>query len=272
MSIVSAFLVPGNPLPQLRPDIAPWGRIQAALRVAGEALAASRPDCVLVYSTQWMAVLDQLWITRERSVGLHVDENWHEFGEQPFDIASDTALAQACVARCLDAGVRARGVDYDGFPIDTGTITASTLMGFGQPALPVVIAANNLYHDAARTETLARLAVDCASAQGKRVAVVGVGGLSHSLFREPLALEADRLHSASDDDWNRRLLALMEAGDAQGLRDMLPDFARQARADMGMKHLHWVLGALGDALPAATVHAYEPLYGSGAAVVEFGRA
>ena len=100
-----------------------------------------------------------------------------------------------------------------------------------------------------------------------------VGGrLSHSLFREPLALEADRLHSASDDDWNRRLLALMEAGDAQGLRDMLPDFARQARADMGMKHLHWVLGALGDALPAATVHAYEPLYGSGAAVVEFGRA
>jgi len=32
------------------------------------------------------------------------------------------------------------------------------------------------------------------------------------------------------------------------------------------------LQRLRDALPAAKVHAYEPLYGSGAAVVEFGLA
>ena len=64
----------------------------------------------------------------------------------------------------------------------------------------------------------------------------------------------------------------MEAGDAGRLREALPDYMRQVRADMGMKHLHWVLGALDGRLSGARVHAYEPVYGSGAAVVEFGTA
>lgn len=158
MTVVSAFLVPGSPLPQLRPDVAPWGRLRDAMALAGEALAASKPDCVLVYSTQWFAVLDQLWVARQHSTGLHVDENWHEFGEQTFDIVSDTAIAQRCVEGCRAAGIHARGVDYDQFPIDTGTITATTLMGFGTAHMPVVIAANNLYHSAEQTEQLGGIA------------------------------------------------------------------------------------------------------------------
>jgi len=74
-TVACAFLVPGSPLPQLKPDVAPWGRLRTALEQAGQTLRDTRPDCVLVYSTQWMAVLDQLWITRPRSTGIHVDEN-----------------------------------------------------------------------------------------------------------------------------------------------------------------------------------------------------
>ncbi|AKQ54174.1 DODA-type extradiol aromatic ring-opening family dioxygenase [Bordetella hinzii] len=267
MTIVSAFLVPGSPLPQLRPDIAPWGRLREALGKAGKSLAASRPDCVLVYSTQWFAVLDQLWITRPRSTGLHVDENWHEFGEQPFDIRSESALAQRCVEACNRAGIKARGVDYDQFPIDTGTITATTLMGFGTPALPVVAAANNLYHSGGQTEQLGALAAS--ALQDKRVAVVGIGGLSNNMFRENIDLHEDRFLSESDDTWNRKLLGLMESGDRQALRAMLPEYAEQARPDMGLKHFHWLLGAMGEGYRQAVVHEYAPLYGSAGAVVEF---
>jgi 2-aminophenol/2-amino-5-chlorophenol 1,6-dioxygenase alpha subunit len=67
---------------------------------------------------------------------------------------SDTVLAQSCIEGCNAAGIRARGVDYDQFPIDTGTITAASLMNFGTDQLPVVMAANNLYHNAAQTESL----------------------------------------------------------------------------------------------------------------------
>lgn len=267
MTVVSAFLVPGSPLPQLRPDVAPWGRLRDAMALAGKALAASKPDCVLVYSTQWFAVLDQLWVARQRSTGLHVDENWHEFGEQTFDIVSDTAIAQRCVEGCRAAGIHARGVDYDQFPIDTGTITATTLMGFGTAHMPVVIAANNLYHSAEQTEQLGGIA--SAAAAGKRVAVVGIGGLSNNMFRENIDLATDRIHSESDDTWNRRLLALMEHGDIDGLRQTLPSYAAEARADMGMKHFHWLLGAMGGGFKSAIVREYAPLYGSGGAVVEF---
>lgn len=267
MTVVSAFLVPGSPLPQLRPDVAPWGRLRDAMSAAGKALAESKPDCVLVYSTQWFAVLDQLWVTRQRSTGLHVDENWHEFGEQTFDLVSDTATAQRCVEGCRAAGIHARGVDYDQFPIDTGTITATTLMGFGNAETPVVIAANNLYHSAEQTEQLGGIA--SAAAAGKRVAVVGIGGLSNNMFRESIDLAADRILSEADDTWNRRLLALMEGGDIDGLRQALPSYAAEARADMGMKHFHWLLGAMGGGFKSATVRAYAPLYGSGGAVVEF---
>lgn len=267
--IVSAFLVPGNPLPRLKPEVESYRRIARAFEKAGGALAASRPDVILAYSTQWIAVLDQLWLTRRRSTGMHVDENWYEFGDLPYDIYADSILAQDCVEASPRSGIHARGVDYDGFPIDTGTIVAAQLLGVGNADRPLVIGSNNVYHDPAKTETLARIAADCAEKRGKRVTVVGIGGLSGSLFREEIDLASDHVATPSDDKWNSRILRLMEAGDVAELRRLIPEYADAARVDFGFKHLHWILGALGGTFRSATVHGYGALYGSGAAVVEF---
>ena len=269
MPVVSAFLVPGSPLPQLKPEVLGWGRLAAAMQRAGRALEASKPDAVLVYSTQWLAVLDQQWLTRKRSHGVHVDENWYEFGDLPYDIHADTELAHACVAGSPRLGVHARGVNYEGFPIDTGTIVACAGLGFGGTDRPLVVASNNLYHSAETTEQLGALAAACAHEQGKRVAVVGVGGLSGSLFRTEIDPRADRIASGEDDRWNQRVLQLIESGDVAQLRRAIPEFAKEARADMGFKHFHWVLGALQGRFVGARVHGYGPVYGSGAAVVEF---
>lgn len=269
MSVVCALLVPGSPLPRLKPEISGWGRLATAMQRAGRALQAARPDAVLVYSTQWMAVLDQQWLTRRRSKGIHVDENWYEFGDLPYDIHADVELSLACVAGSPRIGVHARGVNYDGFPIDTGTIVACDLLGIGTPERPLVVASNNLYHDAETTEKLAAMAVACANEQDKRIAVVGVGGLSGSLFRTVIDPRSDRIANPDDDRWNQRILQLVESADVAGLRRALPEFARDARAEMGGKHIHWILGALQGRFPGARVHGYGPLYGSGAAVVEF---
>jgi len=269
MPVVAAFLVPGSPLPVLKPEVIAWGRLAAAMQRAGRSLEAARPDAVLVYSTQWMAVLDQQWLTRKRSTGVHVDENWYEFGELPFDVHADTELAHACVAMSARIGVHARGVNYEGFPIDSGTIAACTLLGMGDPQRPLVVASNNLYHSPEVTEKLGALAVACADEQGKRVAVVGVGGLSGSLFRTEIDLRSDRIAQPEDDKWNQRVLQMIESGDVGQLRRVLPEFAREARAEMGFKHFHWILGALKGRFVGARVHGYGPVYGSGAAVVEF---
>jgi 2-aminophenol/2-amino-5-chlorophenol 1,6-dioxygenase alpha subunit len=267
MPAAAAFLVPGLPHPLLKPDVPAWGQLATALSRAGRSMAAAKPDTLVVYSTQWMAVLDQLWQTRPHLKGLHVDENWYEYGELSYDIAVDTELAYACVASTPRAGIQSKGVNYDGFPIDTGSIVANHFLN--QARAPLVLTSNNLYHGWDETKALGRLAVEKAEELGRRVAVVGVGGLSGAMYREEIDPRQDRVLSDEADRWNRTVLDLLERGDVAELGKALPAYAKEAKPDMGFKHLAFLLGALGDRFFGARVHGYGPIYGSGAAVVEF---
>jgi 2-aminophenol/2-amino-5-chlorophenol 1,6-dioxygenase alpha subunit len=266
MPIVSAFLVPGNPLPLLCSGNPPWGALADAAYAAGRALADSKPDVLLIYSTQWITVLDELWQTRPYSTGLHVDENWYEYGDLQMNLRIDVSLANACIAAANEAGIRSKPVDYEGFPIDTGTIVAGAFLN-PTGGIPAVIAANNLYHDFAKTEAIAGLATQQADLQSKRVAVIGIGGLSANYFDRDIDIAQDHIVSASDDEANRALLAAMTAGSGT-LRSDIDHYTATVKADMGMKHLAWVLGAIGN-YGRATVHGYGATYGAGGAVVEF---
>jgi 2-aminophenol/2-amino-5-chlorophenol 1,6-dioxygenase alpha subunit len=268
MTVVSAFLIPGSPLPFVQGDNPPWGKLADAMKTAGKALAKSRPDTILLYSTQWLAVLDQLWQTRPHLQGVHVDENWHEYGDLPFDIRSDTELAEACVVATNTAGIKSKGVDYAHFPIDTGTIVAANFLNPDND-YPYVITSNNLYHDWDMTEKLGQIALEQASRLDKKVAVIVVGGLSGSFFRQTISIAKDHIANQSEDDWNRKILDLIERGEVETLRQLCPDYAAQAKVDMGFKHLAFLLGALNGSFSTATCHAYGPLYGTGAAVIEF---
>ncbi len=265
MPIVSAFLVPGNPLPFLKPDNPPWGRIADAARAAGESLAASKPDVLLIYSTQWLAVLGQMWQMRPHSVGRHVDENWYAYGDLHIDLKADVDLANACIDAANAAGISSKPVNYDDFPIDTGTIVANAFLN-PDGSIPTVIASNNLYHDFAKTETLGRLAAEQAEKMGRRVAVVAVGGLSSEYFDRVIDIADDKIASETSDAANQALLDAVKAG-GQQLRTHIAE-GGSANTDMGLKHLAWVLGAVGN-YPSATVHGYGATYGAGAAVVEF---
>ena len=266
-AVVAAFLVPGSPLPYVRRDNPPWGKLAAAMEQAGRALEASGADTMVVYSTQWIAVLDQLWQTRPRVQGIHVDENWHEYGDLKFDFRTDVPLAEACIAATAASGIKSKGVNYDAFPVDTGTIVANHYLNPGSKR-SLVIAANNVYHDWQRTMGLGAIANRCAMTLGRRVAVVGVGGLSGSIFRHAIIAGKDHIATAAEDLWNRRILGLMDKGDTAALAKECPRYAQEARVDMGFKHFAFLLGAMGGRFQGATVHGYGPLYGSGGAVVE----
>ncbi len=268
MSIVSAFLVHGSPLPYLRPDNPPWSRLAAGYRAAGRALVSSRPDTILIYSTQWVAVLDELWQARTALSGTHVDENWYEFGDLDYDIRIDQPVVEACVEGSKQLGISSKPVDYDQFPIDTGTIVANGYLN-NRGSIPLVIAANNMYHSWDETYQIAAMAAQTADRLGRRVAVVGVGGLSGTIFRHDIDVREDGIASPSDDEWNKRMLTALERGDAQAARDMVPEYAESARVDMGFKHFAWIMGALDGRFHGARIHAYGAVYGSGAAVVEF---
>ena len=268
MAVVAAFLVPGSPLPYFKPDNPPWSGLANAMQQAGNALAQSGAESVVVYSTQWIAVLDQLWQTRAEITGVHVDENWHEYGELPYKVVIDKALTDAIIPATAQFDIRSKGVDYDAFPIDTGTIVANNLLN-SDGALKLVVTSNNVYHDWSMTASLGRVAAEQAAALDRRVAIVGVGGLSGAFHRQAIDIAEDAIVNESDDEWNQRILSLMTEADCEALLEACPRFAQEARADMGFKHAAFVLGALGERFSSAKVHGYGPLYGAGGAVVEF---
>ena len=264
--VVGAWLVPASPLLVLKRDEARYAELGAAMQRLAREVEALQPDTLVVYSTRWYAVLDQLWQGRARMTGLHVDENWHELGEVRFNLTTDVSLARACVRAAQRAGIGSKLVDYAGFPIDSGTLTA-TLLTDPEGRLPTLVVANNLYHDFAKTRTLGELVAAQSVAQGKRVVVLAVGGLSGSEFRDDRPFSDDRIASATEDDWNRRILKLIANRDADEVLRQLPDYVREAKVDMGFKHFAFALGALGGRLGKTEVYAYGPQYGGGAAVV-----
>ncbi|MHC5262622.1 DODA-type extradiol aromatic ring-opening family dioxygenase [Streptomyces sp. UC4497] len=270
VDIKSAYLIPGSPLPLLQPEAAGLRPIVEGLQKARRSLEQHAPDTLIVYSAGWMAVVDQMWLTRPHMTGRFVDHTWHEFGHIDWELDVDVPVAETALASTQAFGVRSRGCDYDEFPIDAGTIVLSQTLN-AEASVPAVVTTNNLYHDWETTKRLGAAAIEAADRHGRSVSVVGIGGLSGSLHRHGVDFDEDHIASPEEDQANRRLLDLITKADTGALEQYVPEYATVARADMGMKHLAFVLGALGDTYSSAEVHGYGPLCGAGGAVVEFTR-
>lgn len=266
--IKSAYLIPGSPLPLLQPQATGSQRIRDGLDQARKSLEDATPDTLIVYSTSWVAVVDQMWLTRPHMTGRFVDQTWHEFGHIDWEFNVDVPVAQTAVESTSAFGVTSRGCDYDAFPIDAGTIVLSESMN-DSAAIPLVVTSNNLYHDWTTTQRLAKAAVEAAGKHNRSVSVVGIGGLSGSIFRHGIDPDKDRIFSEEDDSANLRLIDLITNRDLAGIDDYLPEYTKTARADMGMKHLGFILGALDNSYTKADCLGYGPLGGSGGAVIEF---
>lgn len=264
--VVAAYMLPASPLLLLSQDEPRYADLTKAMEKVAKELEDLAPDTLVIYSTRWYAVLDQLWQGKSTMTGLHVDENWHELGEIRYDITTDVSMARACARSAEQLGIASKLVNYEGFPLDSATVSANALVN-PRGLIPTVVVANNLYHDFDRTRVLGSIVAEEAEKQGKRVAVLVLGGLSGSEFRADKPFAEDAIASTLDDEWNRRMLKWIEERDVDGLLRDLPTFLSQARGDMGFKHMAFALGALGGRLGHAKVLAYGPQYGSGAAVV-----
>jgi 2-aminophenol/2-amino-5-chlorophenol 1,6-dioxygenase alpha subunit len=96
---------------------------------------------------------------------------------------------------------------------------------------------------------------------------VGGGGLSGSFYRHGIDIAEDHIATEAENQRNRRVLDLIITGDTEALQALWPEYAKQARVDMGFKHVFLLLGALGNSYSAANLLAYGPLDGTGAAVI-----
>ncbi len=263
-----AALVPG--LPQvLRPEMNPhYANLAKGLAAVGDRFQAEGVQRVVYYSTQWISVLGHLYQAKKDLKGLHVDDNWYALGDLPFDFKVDVPFAQKIAQNATDAGYQTKLVDYEGFPVDTGTIVADRLLNKGRFKANMISCC--VYSDYADTVKLAGTIQKAIDADQVKTAVVCVSMLSGRFFTTDIDSREDHVSSQDDDQWNKRMLELFERGQFEQAEKLAPEYAGAARVDMGFKALAFLkgVGSLKQG-KAAKLHAYGPLYGTGAAVVEF---
>lgn len=266
--IISAAMVPGLPHLLLR-DINPtYAQLASAMDQLGDRLARLGVTRVLYYSTQWLSVLGHSVQARVDLSGSHVDENWHDLPDLPFCFRVDRPFAEKLVTAMEHAGYQTRLIDYDGFPVDTGTIVADSMINRGRFAVGMLSC--SVYSDYADTKRLATTLRHVLNSDPNPTAVVCVSALSGRWITHQIDLREDHFSAIEDDGYNRRLIDWIEQGNLQELATHLPGYCAAAKADMGMKALA-VLEGIGALIPGrhARCHAYGPIYGTGAAVIEW---
>jgi 2-aminophenol/2-amino-5-chlorophenol 1,6-dioxygenase subunit alpha len=266
--VVAGFIVPGLPHPYLIPDANPgYRRIRAAYEDVRKQIAALKPDLILLYSTQWLSVIGHQVQARPEPEWNHVDPEWHELGSIQYRFRMDKAFSESYVEHGERRGLEMRAVDYHGFPIDTGTVVALMCLT-PKNEVPASVVSCNMYADRAETIVLGKAALDAIRASGKRAVVVAVTNLSNRMHTDLVPFKDDRIHSLKDDEWNRKYLEFLGKGRLEDASQLAREFSSQANGDQKMKAIWWLSAVMGSHNRYdGNVYAYEPVYGTGAALV-----
>jgi 2-aminophenol/2-amino-5-chlorophenol 1,6-dioxygenase alpha subunit len=268
--IVKGYILPGVPHTLLVPDLNPnWRKVRAALDKVREEIEALDADVILMYSTYWPSVIGHQVQARPEPEWVHVDEEFHALGSIPYKLKVDRDLAAAYVEAARARKLEARAIDYHGFPIDTGSIVVSKLVN---PAnrLPCVIVSSNVYADRAETVVLGKAGRDALQRQGKKAVVIAVTSLSNRIHTKKIEPKDDHIHSLKDQEWNLKFLEFLEAGRLEDVSQLSRQFHKEARVNKvaNFKPFWWLAAVMGqNNFFEGKVYEYQPIWGSGAAVV-----
>jgi 2-aminophenol/2-amino-5-chlorophenol 1,6-dioxygenase alpha subunit len=268
--VVKGFVLPGLPHLVLTPDANPgWKKVRLAMDRVREEIAALDADVLLIYSTYWPSVIGHQIQARPVPEWVHVDDEFHALGSLPYKLKVDGEFARAYVTAAKARRLEARAIDYHGFPIDTGSVVVSKLVN-PDNRLPCVIVSSNVYSDRAETLVLGKAARDALKEQGKKAVAVIVTSLSNRLHETPVEPKDDHIHSLKDQEWNLKFLEFLEAGRLEDVSQLSRQFHKEARVHKvaNFKPFWWLAAVMGQTnLYSGEVLAYEPIYGSGAAVI-----
>jgi 2-aminomuconate deaminase len=134
--------------------------------------------------------------------------------------------------------------------------------------LPAAIVSCNMYSEKEETTRVGQAAARALQKSGKKAIAVLVSNLSNRFHIEKIDPAQDRLSSRKDDEWNRKILDMLSAGDVEDVAQTVRQFAREANGDQKFKGMWWLNGLLGQTNHfEGRVYGYEPVWGTGAALV-----
>ena len=263
-------LVPGLPHPLLCPEKNKgWQNIRNGFDKIKEKIEENDADLLIIYSTYWPSVLGHQIQAMPEPIWTHVDEEFHDLGSMPYKFRMDAEFAECAKEKCEDRGLHARTVAYHGFPIDTGSVVALKLLN-PKNSLPAIIVSSNVYANRSETIVLGKAMRDAVKEQNRKAVAVVIGNLSNRLITTHMDAKDDRINSSKDDEWNRKFLEYLERGRLEDVSQLSRQFHEEARVPkvVSFKPFWWLSAIMGQTnLYSGKVHAYEPIIGTGGAVV-----
>jgi 2-aminophenol/2-amino-5-chlorophenol 1,6-dioxygenase subunit alpha len=269
MTIQKAYIVPGQPHILLAADKNEgWQSLKTAYEQIGREIENSGAELLLVYSTQWFSVIGHLMQVDPNPKWVLVDQNWYEFGEIPYEFRVDPSFGKLYCDIARKQGMQASTVNYHGFPIDTGTVVALKLLNPNN-RIPASVVSCNIYAEREETRALGFAARAAIEKSGKKTIVVIVTNLSNRYEVAEIDPARDRISSAKDDEWNRKILEMLGEGRLEDVAQVAREFGREANADMGFKAIWWLGAVMGEHNRYdGKVRGYAPVWGTGSALVE----
>jgi aromatic ring-opening dioxygenase catalytic subunit (LigB family) len=273
-SILRGFVLPGLPQPLLTPNAhTGYERLRQGFLKVSEMIDEVNPDVILIYSTMWASVLGHQIQGRKNLEWTHVDDDFHDLGSIKYNFSMDTELAKKICEAGESRGLQMKFVDYHGFPLDTGSVVALKLINEKQKR-PAVVFSSNVYADRAETVVLAKAAQEALKTQGKKAVAIVISTLSNRLHQDvltPAQLKTEeKVHSLKDQEWNLKVLEFLGKGRLEDVAQLSRQIQKEARVKKvnNFKPMWWLSSVMGaHNRYKGEVLAYEPVYGTGSAIV-----
>ncbi|NQZ00751.1 MAG: hypothetical protein HRT45_08795 [Bdellovibrionales bacterium] len=264
------YVLPGLPHLLLAADQNPgWQKVRQAFQKVREDLESSDIDVIVVYSTFWPSVIGHQIQAREEPEWVHVDDQFHALGSIPYKMEIDSEFARELDRSCKDRKLHSRLIDYEGFPIDTGSVVVQQLINKDN-RWPMVIVSSNVYADRAETVVYGKAVRDALEKQGKKAAAIVVSSLSNRMHTTHVDPKDDHFSSKKDHEWNLKYLEFLKEGRLEDVSQLSRQFHREARVPKvtAFKPFWWLSAVMGqNNLYAGEVYEYQPVMGTGAAVI-----
>jgi len=245
-------------------------------QLRAEKLAPLQADTVVVIDTHWFTTIEHIVASHDRRTGVYTSEELPRgMSQMPYDMAGDRELAESWAALAEDRDdTWITPIDDPHLPVHYPTIN---LLPFLQGDEQWLSAGVCQTADEIDFQLFGSLLAEAIAGLDRRVVVLASGGLSHRFW----PLREFRDHEAADPDLHirtpeaaaadRRVIAMMLAGDHAGILEFLPEFRSHAPEGY-FGHYLTMIGALGGVECTATgtqFGEYEAVAGTGQAHIWF---
>lgn len=268
--IIKGFILPGLVQPLLTPDANPgYRKVRTAFEKVREEIENSDADVILIYSTMWPSILGHQIQAMPEPEWVLVEEEFHDLGSIPYKLKIDSEFAECYNKHAKQRGLHSRTIAYHGFPIDSGSVVALKLINPNN-RIPAVIVSSNIYSDRAETVVLGRAAVSALKEQGKRAIAIVISTLSNRLHTNYIDPKDDKINSLKDQEWNLKILEFLEKGRLEDVAQLSRQIQKEARVKKvsNFKPFWWLSAVMGSHNRyTGKVYEYQPIYGTGAAVI-----